>query len=109
MVLVCCLIILSVSAYSSLVLWQGLLLSQEPALLLPNYQVIATNTISECQVVCVLSAPQMKIVTWSVLFIYLATSGPYSGEYVAGCASGRCVYLRKLPLKGHGPGMAILY
>lgn len=41
--------------------------------------------------------------------IYLATSGPYSGEYVAGCASGRCVYLRKLPLKGHGPGMAILY
>jgi hypothetical protein len=41
--------------------------------------------------------------------IYLATSGPYSGEYVAGCTSGRCAYLSKLTLKGHGPDMTILY
>jgi hypothetical protein len=32
--------------------------------------------------------------------IYMATRGPHFGEYVAGCASGCCAYLSKLPSKG---------
>jgi hypothetical protein len=50
------------------------------------------RTVREFKGPCCLCASDAAADSYTESAVYLALSGPYDGEYVAGCASDRCGY-----------------